>query len=495
MGSDGFADYALFVGERMVAIVEAKAESKDIPAVLDVQCKDYSSHIRQEDRRYCIDVFSGKYQVPFTFATNGRPYLKQYEQKSGIWQLDLRDSSNPPKALSGWPSPDGLLAELKFDIAEANRKLETEPDDLLTDKDGLNLRDYQIRAVKAAERAVIDGHRTALVAMATGTGKTRTALAMIYRFLKTNRFRRILFLVDRDALGEQAEDAFKDVKIDQLLALDQIYEVKGLDSAEINPETRVSIATVQSMVKRVLYGEDGERKPAVSDFDLVIVDEAHRGYTLDKEMTDEEALYRNQREYQSQYRAIVEYFDAVKIALTATPALHTTQIFGAPVFQYSYREAVIDGWLVDHDVPHTLTTKLSEGGIHITAGETVAIYDPTTNELLNGAQLEDELDFDVEDFKRRVRENQVVLSPGLISLRNTVEVADVRRVDPVEHQVHGRDAQHSLVHFEAAELRLGLVCPDEDAPLVLGHLALVLRTDMLGSREEESGGTACRVAN
>lgn len=386
----------------MVAIVEAKAESKDIPAVLDVQCKDYSSHIRQEDRRYCIDVFSGKYQVPFTFATNGRPYLKQYEQKSGIWQLDLRDSSNPPKALSGWPSPDGLLAELKFDIAEANRKLETEPDDLLTDKDGLNLRDYQIRAVKAAERAVIDGHRTALVAMATGTGKTRTALAMIYRFLKTNRFRRILFLVDRDALGEQAEDAFKDVKIDQLLALDQIYEVKGLDSAEINPETRVSIATVQSMVKRVLYGEDGERKPAVSDFDLVIVDEAHRGYTLDKEMTDEEALYRNQREYQSQYRAIVEYFDAVKIALTATPALHTTQIFGAPVFQYSYREAVIDGWLVDHDVPHTLTTKLSEGGIHITAGETVAIYDPTTNELLNGAQLEDELDFDVEDFNRRV---------------------------------------------------------------------------------------------
>lgn len=402
LGSGGFADYALFVGERMVAIVEAKAESKDIPAVLDVQCKDYSSNIRHEDRQYCIDVFSGKYQVPFTFATNGRPYLKQYEQKSGIWQLDLRDPSNPPKALAGWPSPDGLLNELKFDIAEANRRLEAEPDDLLTDKDGLNLRDYQIRAVKAAERAVIDGRRTALVAMATGTGKTRTALAMIYRFLKTDRFRRILFLVDRDSLGEQAEDAFKDVKIDQLLALDQIYEVKGLDSAEINPETRVSIATVQSMVKRVLYSVDGERKPAVSDFDLVIVDEAHRGYTLDKEMTDEEALYRNQREYQSQYRAIVEYFDAVKIALTATPALHTTQIFGAPVFQYSYREAVIDGWLVDHDAPHALTTKLSEGGIHITAGETVAIYDPATNELLNGAQLEDELDFDVEDFNRRV---------------------------------------------------------------------------------------------
>lgn len=400
--SKGYVDYALFIDEKMVGTVEAKAESKDIPSVLDVQCKEYSSHIRKEDWRYCIVSLDGKYQVPFTFATNGRPYLKQYEQKSGIWQLDLRDPSNPPKALAGWPSPEGLLDELRADIAAANRRLEAESDDLLTDKDGLNLRDYQIRAVKAAERAVIAGKRTALIAMATGTGKTRTALAMIYRFLKTDRFKRILFLVDRDALGEQAEDSFKDVKIDQLLALDQIYEVKGLDSVEVNPETRVSIATVQSMVKRVLYGNDGERKPAVTDFDLVIVDEAHRGYILDKEMTDEEAFYRNQREYQSQYRAIIEYFDAVKIALTATPALHTTQIFGTPVFQYTYREAVIDGWLVDHDAPHTLTTRLSENGIHIAAGETVAVYDPTTNELLNGAQLEDELNFDVEDFNRRV---------------------------------------------------------------------------------------------
>lgn len=401
-GRSGFADYALFVGERMVAIVEAKAESRDIPAVLDVQCKDYSSHIRQEDRRFCFGEFSGKYQVPFTFATNGRPYLRQYEQKSGIWQLDLRDPSSPPKALSGWPSPEGLIEELEADIAAANKRLVDEPDDLLKDKDGLDLRDYQVRAVKAAERAVIDGKRTVLIAMATGTGKTRTALAMIYRFLKTDRFRRILFLVDRDALGEQAQDSFRDVKIDQLLALEQIYEVRGLDDPGIDAETRVSVATVQSMVRRLLYCDDGERRPAVTDFDLIIVDEAHRGYTLDKEMTDEEALYRNQREYQSQYRAVVEYFDAVKIALTATPALHTTQIFGMPVFQYTYREAVIDGWLVDHDVPHTLKTRLSADGIHFDAGETVAIYDPATNELLNGAELEDELDFDVEDFNRRV---------------------------------------------------------------------------------------------
>ena len=87
--------------------------------------------------------------------------------------------------------------------------------------------------------------------------------------------------------------------------------------------------------------------PSVTDYDLIVVDEAHRGYILDREMSETEMLYRNQDDYISKYRTVIEYFDAVKIALTATPALHTTEIFGKPVFNYSYREAVIDGYLVD----------------------------------------------------------------------------------------------------------------------------------------------------
>lgn len=405
----GYADYALFIGESLVAMVEAKAEGKDIPAVIDVQGKEYASHVRPVDLCWCkhpvaAEFNSGtpRYQVPFTYATNGRPYLKQYETKSGIWALDLRDAANVPKPLQGWPSPQGLEDLLERDVTAANKRLAKDPGDLLRDPDGLNLRTYQINAIKAAERAVISGRKAALIAMATGTGKTRTALGMIYRFLSTERFRRILFLVDRDTLGEQADEAFKDIKIEQLMALDQIYEVQGLASATINAETRISIATVQSMVKRILYAEEEGERPAVTDFDLVIVDEAHRGYILDKEMTEEESLYRDQREYQSKYRAVIDYFDAVKIALTATPALHTTQIFGAPVFQYTYREAVIDGYLVDHDAPHRLRTTLTEEGIHYKAGDTVAVYDPETHELTNGAQLSDELDFDVDDFNRRV---------------------------------------------------------------------------------------------
>ena len=94
--------------------------------------------------------------------------------------------------------------------------------------------------------------------------------------------------------------------------------------------------------------------------------------------------------------------DAVKVAMTATPALHTTQIFGKPVFTYSYREAVIDGWLVDHDAPHNIITKLRKEGIHYRPGEQVVMVDPVTGELLNGADLPDELNFDVDAFNRKV---------------------------------------------------------------------------------------------
>ena len=400
VGNHGRADYALFIGLQFVGIIEAKAEHKDIPSVIDYQGKDYPRNIRVDDAQYQVGS-RGSYKVPFTFATNGRPYLEQYRTKSGIWFLDLRKPSNVPKALRGWMSPENLLDLLGKNIDAGNRALEQMPFDLLRDKDGLNLRDYQLRAIQAAEQTIMDGKNTALLAMATGTGKTRTVLGMIYRFLKTGRFKRILFLVDRTALGEQALDIFKEVKLEDLMPLADIYNIKGLDDKEIERETRIQVATVQGMVKRILYN-DGETMPAVNDYDLIIIDEAHRGYLLDKEMGDTELLYRDQRDYQSKYRSVIEYFDAVKIALTATPALQTTEIFGQPVFKYTYREAVIEGYLVDHDAPHELHTKLRNEGIHYQSGDTVTVYDPVTGEITNSELLNDELNFDVEQFNKKV---------------------------------------------------------------------------------------------
>lgn len=400
VGKNGYADYALFVGLKLVGIVEAKKAAIDIPAVIDHQCKEYAKGIKAEHKEYIINQW-GAYKVPFVFATNGRKYLKQIETKSGIWCLDLRSGANAPKALQGWISPQGLMEQLEKDIAAANSTLQNTPFDLLRDPDGLNLRKYQINAIEAAERAIIEGKQTVLLSMATGTGKTRTILGMIYRFIKSDRFKRVLFLVDRTALGEQAEDVFKEVKIEELMTLDSIYNIKGLDEKEIDRETKIHIATVQSLVKRILYPE-GDTMPSVTDYDLIVVDEAHRGYILDKEMSESEMLYRNQDDYISKYRTVIEYFDAVKIALTATPALHTTEIFGKPVFNYSYREAVIDGYLVDHDAPHIIRTKLRVEGIKYEKGEQLAIYDPVTGEVLNSAELEDDMKFEIDTFNRQV---------------------------------------------------------------------------------------------
>lgn len=426
VGNRGYADYALFIGEKLVGIIEAKAIHKDIPSVIDYQGKDYPRCIREEDEKYVIDTW-GEFKVPFTFATNGRPYLEQYKTKSGIWFLDLRNPDNSPMALHGWMSPDGMEELLAADVDSRNKELKEMPYDLLTDKDGLNLRPYQLNAIKAAEEAVINGKQTALLAMATGTGKTRTVLGMIYRFLKTERFRRILFLVDRTALGEQARDVFEEVKMEELLTLDDIYNIKGLEDKTIDKETRIHISTVQGMVKRIMY--NGETMPAVSDYDLLIIDEAHRGYILDKEMGEDEIFYRDQREYQSKYRSVIEYFNAVKIALTATPALQTTEIFGQPVFKYTYREAVIEGYLVDHDAPHELKTKLSSEGIHYKQGEIVTIYDPITGEITNSELLEDELDFDVETFNR-----QVITEP----FNRAVLEEIARNIDPESPREQGK---------------------------------------------------------
>ncbi|OAB27010.1 type I restriction-modification system endonuclease [Paenibacillus macquariensis subsp. defensor] len=399
-GKSGYADYALFYGLQMVGIIEAKRKYTDIPSVIDNQCKDYAQAVREEHATYQVGQWS-QYKVPFVFATNGRKYLKQLETKSGIWFLDVRKKSNISKALQGWMSPDGIMELLSKDTDAADQTLGSTPYDLLRDPDGLNLREYQIEAIEAAEQAIINEQDTVLLSMATGTGKTRTILGMLYRFLKSGRFQRILFLVDRTSLGEQAQDVFKEVKIEELMTLNNIYNIKDLSDKEIDKETKVQVATVQSLVKRVLFNE-GDTIPAVSDYDLIIVDEAHRGYILDKEMSDDELLYRNQEDYMSKYSAVIDYFNAVKIGLTATPAIQTTKIFGQPVFNYSYRRAVVEGYLVDHDAPHTIVTKLSKEGITYTKGEVVPVYDPVTREITNSSELDAELKFDVEKFNRQV---------------------------------------------------------------------------------------------
>ena len=175
--------------------------------------------------------------------------------------------------------------------------------------------------------------------MATGTGKTRMAIALMYRALKSKSFRRILFVVDRNSLADQTLDSLDNTELEGLLKFAETYGVADPTDKVLSDDIRVQVTTIQSMVARVLKG--GENRPTPGTFDLIIVDEAHRGYALDAELTEDELEFRSTADYLSKYRQVLEYFDAVKVGLTATPALQTTQIFGAPVYRYSYRKAVI----------------------------------------------------------------------------------------------------------------------------------------------------------
>lgn len=392
--ASGLVDYALFHGLHAVGVIEAKRQSVDVVSVVQ-QAKRYSRGFSFEGGAEMLGGPFGEHRIPFVFATNGRPYLRQLESKSGIWFADLRRRENLPRALSGWYTPDGLFALFKQDIVAAQEKLDEEPTDYLS------LRDYQLRAVRAVEAALGEGRTSCLVAMATGTGKTITALSLVYRLIKAKRFRRILFLVDRSALGEQTADAFKDIRLENLQTFTDIFDLKELGDIAPEPETKVQIATVQAMARRILRADDPSSAPPIDTYDCLIVDECHRGYTLDRELSDDELQFRDFDDYVSKYRRVLDHFDAVKIGLTATPALHTTEIFGAPIYRYSYREAVIDGWLVDHAPPYQIVTELGEGGIHFEQGEQVNRYDPAEGNV-DLVHLDDELHFEIDAFHRTV---------------------------------------------------------------------------------------------
>jgi len=397
----GFVDYALFCGLQLLGIVEAKKQSVDILSILE-EAKLYSRTMRPENSDYFVNNSQNpEYCVPFMFATNGRKYLKQLESKSGIWFLDGRKPTNISKVLQNWFSPLDLQNLMKQDIAEAEKHLQTTSTDFLTSMEGLKLRYYQVDAVKTVEQRILNRQKKILLAMATGTGKTKTAIAMIYRFLEANRFKRILFLVDRSSLGIQAADNFKESKIKDLQTLSQIYDIKEVGDSKSEDTTRVHIATVQGMVRRVMYPYDGEIMPSVGQYDCIIVDEAHRGYILETELSEDELRFKDQEDYISKYRAVIDYFDAYKIGLTATPALHTVDIFGKAAFEYSYRQAVVDGFLVDHEPPYIIKTTLNQGGIKLEKDKQIDVFDPKTNEIV-AQVLPDDLFFNVEGFNRSV---------------------------------------------------------------------------------------------
>lgn len=395
-----WADYALFVGLDLYGIIEAKKFATDISTDLQ-QSKIYAEQIEENTIFNFLGIWN-RYKVPFLFSTNGRNYLEQIKTKSGVWFLDIRRDRNHSEALRGWYSPEGMVDLFKRDIHTANERLQESDYDYLQNPNGLGLRYYQIDAIKAVENKLINDleDRRSLLVMATGTGKTRTTIGLAYRFIKSDRFKRILFLTDRRLLASQALVNFKDNKVEDINTFSNIYKIEEMKSAFPESETRLHFATVQSMVKRLFYSD--KEILAIDAYDCIIIDEAHRGYNLDKEINEEDLSFKDENDYVGQYKRVIEYFNAYIIGLTATPALHTTEIFGKPVHNYSYREAVVDGFLTDHEPPYIIKTNLSESGILWEKGEKPKAFNPETNSIEVLAELEDELLVEIEQFNKIV---------------------------------------------------------------------------------------------
>ncbi len=394
--ANGPADYALFVRGQLLGIIEAKKVSVGPENVLE-QAKRYSQGATDT-----LGNWNG-HRVPFLYSTNGEK----------IWFLDVRDPSNLPRELSSFHTPEAVAEMLN----RSPVPLQSPPDVQLE-----KLRGYQERAIEAIERAIGQGKRNLLVAMATGTGKTFLTVSQIYRLLLSGDFRRILFLVDRRVLAAQAVREFASFatprgnKFSQEFevysqrfhredfAEDEKFEPNVLPNAYLTSPTSshtfVYVSTIQRMTVN-LFGwqrsfeqnrSDPDYEPEVEQlsipnhaFDLIIADECHRGYTA-----SETAIWRD----------VMQYFDAVRIGLTATPAPHSLSLFKEVVYRYTTEEAIEDGYLVDYDAVKIKSDVLINGAF-LKEGEHVGIVDRITG-AEKYDELEDEREYSADEIEHRI---------------------------------------------------------------------------------------------
>ena len=395
----GPADYALCSNAQVLGIIEAKKLSLGPQNVL-TQAERYARGARTNPFNF------GGIHVPFLYSTNGEV----------IWFSDIRHQLNRSRKIASFHTPAALQEMLDRDFDAACRGLIAMPNA------HPRLRPYQIEANSAVEKAIASHKREMLLAMATGTGKTFTLVNQIYRLMKAGVARRVLFLVDRRALAAQAVRAFKSFEPEPALKFDQIYELysqafkredfdedEGFDPTVLpgnyllDPKPGhafVYVCTIQRMAMNLFgrqaagnaFGElESEDEDAdqidipIHAFDLIVADECHRGYTSQE---------------LSVWRDTLNHFDAIRIGLTATPALHTTSYFGAPVFRYEYERAVRDGFLVDYDIVK-VKSDIRLNGIFLKEGEQVGTIDTES-----GAEkmdlLEDERQFDPQEVERKV---------------------------------------------------------------------------------------------
>lgn len=354
----GPADYILFINRKPVGLIEAKREEEGVHlTMVEEQTGAYASaklkHFDTASLRFAYES-TGKV-TRFTDYNDPKPRSRPVF------------TFHRPETFERWLREEKTLRDRIFDIP-----------DLPT----AGLRDCQVTAITGLEKSFRENRPKALIQMATGSGKTFTAITSIYRLLKHAKARRVLFLVDTKNLGEQAEQEFRKYEpSDDNRLFPELYGITRLSSSHIPTDSQVYISTIQrlySILKGTELDERDEQenpnekwmpkeplpvtyneKTPMEFFDFIVIDECHRSiYNL--------------------WKQVLDYFDAFQVGLTATPDNRTFGYFNQNlVCDYGYEKAVIDGVLVPYNV-YEIVTKVTQQGARIELGEYVGVRERLT---------------------------------------------------------------------------------------------------------------------
>ena len=346
--STGPVDYALFVDGKPVGVIEAKKD--DLGENITV--------VESQSGRYANSTFKYitiEYKIRFAYEATGQ--LTRF--------TDYKDIKYRSRSVYSFHRPETLQALLLKDDTIRNNMKHFPPFDTT------GFRKCQIKAIQNLDTSFADNRPKALVQMATGAGKTFTAITAAYRLLKFGKMRRILFLVDTKSLGEQAEREFLAYKPnDDNRSFAQLYGVRRLNSSYIPNDIQICISTIQRMYsilkgdemdesaeEESLFEQNGADTQTAKEvtynekyppefFDCIIVDECHR------------SIY-------NVWNQVLEYFDAFIIGLTATPDKRTFAFFNQNVVsEYAREQAIIDGVNVGEDI-FLIETDVTKNGAHI----------------------------------------------------------------------------------------------------------------------------------
>ncbi len=382
----GYADYLLFINGKAVGVLEAKAAGNTLSGV-EPQLTKYATGLP-------AGLDPPVSPLPFLYLSTGAitkftNLLDPEPRSRRIFHI------HRPETLVEWLAAPTLDAWVKDNGAHTSAD-DTRPSTLRSRLRAMpvlergQLYPNQVNAIANLERSLRMDKPRALLQMATGSGKTLTSVAEIYRLIKFGGARRVLFLVDRSNLGEQAEKEFQNFETpDDHRRFGELYNVQRLTTNILGGASRVVITTIQrlfSMLKGdAVYEEpeDGESpldppdaatkepvpvtfNPTIppEQFDVIFIDECHR------------SIY-------SQWRQVLEYFDAYLVGLTATPAKHTFGFFNQNlVMEYGHEEAVADGVNVDFEI-YKIRTRITEGGSTIDAedGTMIGLRDRRTRRV------------------------------------------------------------------------------------------------------------------